>query len=1026
MSSLWRITLLLHCCLPALTCSPPSPPVPPPRLPPQQPIRPAQPPSWTQRSYRPWVRHSRGPVVRDASLLIRAAREAGMTPARIAGTDPSFRGGRTSTTASLSWFLLSRWLWGGNETLSALARGVLEANEALSAGIGTDPVFSDQGLSFTWYAPGSSRSDSQDKGGGGYVLHHDVTARWAQCDRWQTVLVYLNDVEDGRGGGTIFPFARGQGVSTAEAIRASTASFKGGSGDKRRELQQWCEAGREGDRSEAGAGVRDEARRRGADAEEAEHVEEAEEVEEAEPSAPPPAIYIQPKRGSAVLFRSRLPSGEMDPFAIHGGCPVVGAAAVGAQEEGKWIMQQFYSSCPVSPEWDPSLIAVWPHGIIDHRVTKGVLPGLGTKGKDVAGKGGRIMEGGLSEALSRHVRKSGGLSISMWVQAPAVAGGPVNTRYADENDGSSDAEDGSLADLLVVRIDVPFRATVGVKYSRRGVLSVSLPPPQQQQQQQRTQSSSSSSENTEEEAEMETSSVDVVLPMQQEGGQGEHQHQNAESSGRPAAAALEPGQWYHIAIVVDGERQTKRTPRGENTWMLRCSVNVHGMHRGSFAGGVLDQRDAVVTASVPLHRQATGSGSAARGSVCVEGGHRQRFGASINEGGEVATKTNTKTCDAGLGENRDPPAVAAASRRALALPRTQFVELYGRGLDGVEVQQLGQLYTDGEEGRMGQKAFFNPPPLLMATATRAARVDTKKRKRKEKKKKKKKKKTKEKKMEKKKTTKKKEEKKEKKTTTKKKERKEKTTPPSTPPLSPLSPRPGVDASFPMHRGIADPTGYAAKRYSAFMSGCVAARSADVCERAEFLRMKMNREQVPRLRNFTELGFSTVKTPGEVQRRLAELWASGGGDEAKVEEWSGVGGFTVLNHWKVPTRVVPIDDDKELQKFIFREVGAQAEQWAGVKLRPVSMYGLRVYGNGAILAPHVDTMPRVISAILQVAQDVDEDWMTEFIAHDGVAHNVSLAAGDCAMYESHTVIHGRPAPLRGRYFANLFVHFVPEV
>ena len=1015
MSSLfWRTTLLMHCCLPALTCSPPSPPVPPPRLPPQQPVRPAQPPSWTQRSYRPWVRHSRGPVVRDASLLIRAALEVGMTPARIAGTDPSFRGGRTSTTASLSWFLLSRWLWGGNETLSALARGVLEANEALSAGIGTDPVFSEQGLSFTWYSPGSSRSDSQDTRGGSYVLHHDVTARWAPCDRWQTVLVYLNDVEDGRGGGTIFPFARGQGVSTAEAIRASAASFKGGSGDKRRELQQWCEAGREGDRSgaeagaEAGAGVRDEARRRGeGEAEESEQVEEAEEAEEAEPSAPPPAIYIQPKRGSAILFRSRLPSGEMDPFAIHGGCPVVGAAAaVGAQEEGKWILQQFYSSCPVSPEWDPSLVAVWPHGIIDHRVTEGVLPGLTTKG-NVAGKGRRIMEGGLSEALSRHVRRSGGLSISMWVQAPAVVGGPVNTRYTDENDSSSDddAEDDSLADLLVVRIDVPFRATVGVKYSRRGVLSVSLPPPQQQQQrQQRTQSSSSSSEDTEEEAEMEASSVDVVLPMQQ-GGQGEHQHQNTESSGRQAAAALEPGQWYHIAIVVDGERQTKRTPRGEDAWMLRCSVNVHGMHRGTFAGGVLDQRDAVVTASVPLPRRATGSAS--RGSVCLEGGHRQRFGASINEGGEVATRMNTKTCDAGLGENRDPPALAAASRRAFALPRTQFVELYGRGLDGVEVQQLGQLYTNGEEGRMGEMAFFNPPPLRMATATRAARENTKKKKRTKKEKK---------------TKKKKKEKKE-----KKKKKEKKMTPPSTPrPLSPLSPRPGVDASFPMHRNIADPTGYAAKRYSAFMSGCIAARSADVCERAEFLRMKMNREQVPRLRNFTELGFGTVKTPGEVQRRLAELWASGGGDEAKVEEWSGVGGFTVLNHWKVPTRVVPIDDDKELQKFIYREVGAQAEQWAGVKLRPVSMYGLRVYGNGAILAPHVDTMPRVISAILQVAQDVDEDWMTEFIAHDGVAHNVSLAAGDCAMYESHTVIHGRPAPLRGRYFANLFVHFVPEV
>ena len=29
-----------------------------------------------------------------------------------------------------------------------------------------------------------------------------------------------------------------------------------------------------------------------------------------------------------------------------------------------------------------------------------------------------------------------------------------------------------------------------------------------------------------------------------------------------------------------------------------------------------------------------------------------------------------------------------------------------------------------------------------------------------------------------------------------------------------------------------------------------------------------------------------------------------------------------------------------------------------------------------------------------------------------------------LYESHSVIHGRPFPLKGRYFANLFIHFEP--
>lgn len=29
-----------------------------------------------------------------------------------------------------------------------------------------------------------------------------------------------------------------------------------------------------------------------------------------------------------------------------------------------------------------------------------------------------------------------------------------------------------------------------------------------------------------------------------------------------------------------------------------------------------------------------------------------------------------------------------------------------------------------------------------------------------------------------------------------------------------------------------------------------------------------------------------------------------------------------------------------------------------------------------------------------------------------------------LYESHALLHGRPFPLKGRYFANVFIHFEP--
>ena len=47
------------------------------------------------------------------------------------------------------------------------------------------------------------------------------------------------------------------------------------------------------------------------------------------------------------------------------------------------------------------------------------------------------------------------------------------------------------------------------------------------------------------------------------------------------------------------------------------------------------------------------------------------------------------------------------------------------------------------------------------------------------------------------------------------------------------------------------------------------------------------------------------------------------------------------------------------------------------------YGIRVYKEGSILAPHVDRLPLVSSAIINVAQDVDEPWPLEVYGHDGV-------------------------------------------
>jgi hypothetical protein len=60
---------------------------------------------------------------------------------------------------------------------------------------------------------------------------------------------------------------------------------------------------------------------------------------------------------------------------------------------------------------------------------------------------------------------------------------------------------------------------------------------------------------------------------------------------------------------------------------------------------------------------------------------------------------------------------------------------------------------------------------------------------------------------------------------------------------------------------------------------------------------------------------------------------------------------------------------------------------------------------------VDRLPLVSSAIINVAQDVDDPWPLEVIGHDGKAVNVTMMPGDMVMYESHSVLHGLPFPLK---------------
>jgi hypothetical protein len=61
---------------------------------------------------------------------------------------------------------------------------------------------------------------------------------------------------------------------------------------------------------------------------------------------------------------------------------------------------------------------------------------------------------------------------------------------------------------------------------------------------------------------------------------------------------------------------------------------------------------------------------------------------------------------------------------------------------------------------------------------------------------------------------------------------------------------------------------------------------------------------------------------------------------------------------------------------------------------------------------------ISSCIVNVDQDLDEPWPIEVYDHNGKAYNVTMEPGDIVLYESSTILHGRPFPMKGRYFVSV--------
>ena len=118
-------------------------------------------------------------------------------------------------------------------------------------------------------------------------------------------------------------------------------------------------------------------------------------------------------------------------------------------------------------------------------------------------------------------------------------------------------------------------------------------------------------------------------------------------------------------------------------------------------------------------------------------------------------------------------------------------------------------------------------------------------------------------------------------------------------------------------------------------------------------------------------------------------------------------------------------DEAFNRELLQQLQSRHEEWAGRKLKLSGCFGPRIYTRGSFLYLHTDRPEtHIVSSTITIAREVDEPWPFRIEDHAGEIHDMIIEPGEMVFYEGAYLRHGRPQPLNGNYFANIFVHYAP--
>ena len=185
------------------------------------------------------------------------------------------------------------------------------------------------------------------------------------------------------------------------------------------------------------------------------------------------------------------------------------------------------------------------------------------------------------------------------------------------------------------------------------------------------------------------------------------------------------------------------------------------------------------------------------------------------------------------------------------------------------------------------------------------------------------------------------------------------------------------------------------------------------------KFKTTHKAIP---SYTEVGFLKDKLDVHLLSKIRTFYNE---NQQHLKTEVVAGGYIETDSKQSASETIELTDD--LRNEIHSSLLKKAESWSGTKLLPTYVYGIRIYNRGAKLNPHRDREEtHIIGVIINIAQEVEQDWPLEIEDHQGKKHQLILKPGEIILYESALLDHGRPSPLEGKKFVNVFCHYMPHI